>query len=116
MMNLNTGGSRILKLGGRGALKKIAPSGGRRENVWGISCGKSQILRQKIIFFPFLVPPPPWNILIMYGIYKLFYCTDTTSCLDGAQLLKLFYFTTDGSCPPGDSCDMMVMVLVTNTD
>jgi hypothetical protein len=21
-----------------GALKKIAPSGGRRENVWGISC------------------------------------------------------------------------------
>ena len=25
------------KLGG-GALKKIGPSGGRRENVWGISC------------------------------------------------------------------------------
>ena len=25
------------KLGG-GALKKIAPSGGRRENCWGISC------------------------------------------------------------------------------
>jgi hypothetical protein len=25
------------KLGG-GALKKIAPSGGRRENIWGISC------------------------------------------------------------------------------
>ena len=30
-----------------GALKKIAPSGGRRENFWGI-------LRQKIIFFPIL--------------------------------------------------------------
>ena len=24
-----------------GALKKIAPSGGRRENIWGISCEKS---------------------------------------------------------------------------
>ena len=39
------------KLGG-GALKKIAPSGGRRENFWGISCEKITILRQKIIFFP----------------------------------------------------------------
>ena len=27
--------------GGGGALKKIAPSGGRRENVWGISFEKS---------------------------------------------------------------------------
>jgi hypothetical protein len=26
---------------GGGALKKIAPSGGRRENFWGISCEKS---------------------------------------------------------------------------
>ena len=25
---------------GGGALKKIAPSGGRRENCWGISCEK----------------------------------------------------------------------------
>ena len=68
------------KLGG-GALRKIAPSGGRRENVWGISCEKSRfyakksyfsqlrrearkfwgyfvwkitILRQKIYFFPIL--------------------------------------------------------------
>jgi hypothetical protein len=32
----------------RGAhLKKIAPSGGRRENIWGISCEKSY-------FFPIL--------------------------------------------------------------
>jgi hypothetical protein len=64
-----------------GALKKIAPSGGRREHFWGISCEKSRfyakksyffrlrrearkflryfvwkitILRQKIIFFPIL--------------------------------------------------------------
>ena len=29
------------KLGG-GALKKIVPSGGRRENFWGISCEKSR--------------------------------------------------------------------------
>ena len=35
-----------------GALKKIAPSGGRRENCWGISCEKSTILRQKMILFP----------------------------------------------------------------
>jgi hypothetical protein len=27
---------------GGGALKKIAPSGGRREHFWGISCEKSR--------------------------------------------------------------------------
>ena len=43
-----------------GALQKIAPSGGRHENVWGISCEISE-------FFPILrgggrAPsvPPPW--------------------------------------------------------
>ena len=36
------------KLGGR-ARKKIAPSGGRRENCWGISCEKSRFYA-KIIF------------------------------------------------------------------
>ena len=67
--------------GGGGALKENAPSGGRRENFWGISCEKSRfyakksdlfqwrrearkclgyfawkitILRQTIIFFPIL--------------------------------------------------------------
>ena len=52
------------KLGG-GALKKIAPSGGRCENFWGISCEKSRFYPQKIIFFPILggaragcAPPP----------------------------------------------------------
>ena len=34
-----------------GALKKIAPSGRRRENVWGISCEKSRFYAKKIIFF-----------------------------------------------------------------
>ena len=33
--------------GGGGAFKNIAPNGGRRENVWGISCEKSR-------FFPIL--------------------------------------------------------------
>ena len=49
-----------------GALKKIAPSGGRRENVGGISCEKSRFYdKNKIIFFPILgggrapgAPPP----------------------------------------------------------
>ena len=71
-----------------GALNKIAPYRGRRENFWGISCEKSRfyakksyffqlprearkflryfvwkitILQQKIIFFPILGGrPPPW--------------------------------------------------------
>ena len=37
----------------RGAhLKKIAPSGRRCENCWGISCEKSRFYDKKIIFFP----------------------------------------------------------------
>ena len=50
-----------------GALKKIAPSGGRRENIWGISCEKSRFYAKKIIFFPILggaraecARAPPW--------------------------------------------------------
>jgi hypothetical protein len=30
-----------------GALRKIAPSGGRRENFWGISCEKSRFYAKK---------------------------------------------------------------------
>ena len=37
-----------------GALKKIAPSGGRRENFWGISCEKSRFYAKKSYFFPIL--------------------------------------------------------------
>jgi hypothetical protein len=34
--------------GGRGgAFKKIAPSGGRREKFWGISCKKSRFYAKK---------------------------------------------------------------------
>jgi hypothetical protein len=47
------GGSRISSYGG-GALKKIAPSGGRRENCWGISCEKSRFYAKKSYFFPIL--------------------------------------------------------------
>jgi hypothetical protein len=36
-----------------GALKKIAPSGGRRENCWGISCEKSRFYAKKYNFFQF---------------------------------------------------------------
>ena len=52
------------KLGG-GALKKIAPSRGRRENFRGISCEKSLFYAKKSYFFPILgggarrVRPPP---------------------------------------------------------
>jgi hypothetical protein len=38
---------------GVGAFKKIVPSGGRRENFWGISCEKSQFYAKKSYFFQF---------------------------------------------------------------
>jgi hypothetical protein len=38
------------KLGGGGARKKIAPSEGRRENCWGISCEKSRFYAKKSYF------------------------------------------------------------------
>jgi hypothetical protein len=34
-----------------GPLKKIAPSGGRREHFWGISCEKSRFYAKKSYFF-----------------------------------------------------------------
>jgi hypothetical protein len=47
-----------------GALQIIAPSGGRRQNCWGISCEESRFYAKKIIFFPILggrarMRPPP---------------------------------------------------------
>ena len=40
------------KLGG--ALKKIAPSAGRREHFWSISCEKSRFYAKRSYFFPIL--------------------------------------------------------------
>ena len=36
-----------------GELKKIAPSGGRREKIWGISCEKSRFYAKKLYLFQF---------------------------------------------------------------
>ena len=51
---------------GGGAFKKIAPSGGRREKFWCISCEKSRLYAKKIIFFSNLGggAPPPWTRLL----------------------------------------------------
>jgi hypothetical protein len=38
----------------KGRIKKIAASGGRRENFWGISCEKSRFYAKKSYFFPIL--------------------------------------------------------------
>jgi hypothetical protein len=61
------------KLGG-GALKKIAPSGGRRENFWGISCEKLQFYAKKSYFFKFMGARNQdiimvYEALIKVGIY-----------------------------------------------
>ena len=56
-----------------GALKKIAPSGGRREKFWGISCEKSRFYAKKnIIFLPILggaragcTPPESAPVLLL---------------------------------------------------
>ena len=46
----NTGADPGFQVRG-GALKKIAPSGGRREKFWGISCEKSRFYDKKSYFF-----------------------------------------------------------------
>jgi hypothetical protein len=51
---LSTGADPGFQVRGGGALKNIAPSGGRRETFWGISCEKSRFYAKKIIFFPIL--------------------------------------------------------------
>ena len=52
ILRFMTGAVQYFKLGG-GALKKIAPSGGRRENFGGISCEKSRFYAKKSNFFQF---------------------------------------------------------------
>ena len=55
LLDVNSGADPGFQVrGGGGALKKIAPSRGRRENFWGISCEKSRFYTKKIIFLPIL--------------------------------------------------------------
>ena len=49
----NPGADPGFQVRGGGALKKIASSGGRRENVGGISCEKSRFYAKKSYFFQF---------------------------------------------------------------
>ena len=49
---LEQGRIQDFKLGG-GALKKIAPSGGRREKFWSVSCEKLRFYAKKSYFFQF---------------------------------------------------------------
>ena len=76
-INRHQGRIQDFKLGG-GALKKIAPSGGRHEHFWGISCEKSRFYAKKSYFFPILggaCPPPPWirPWLLYYIIDEIFF-------------------------------------------
>jgi hypothetical protein len=63
-----------------GALKKIAQRGGRRENIWGISCEKSRFYAKKIMFSnfregappPLLLDPPLRSICLSLSISNSF--------------------------------------------
>ena len=48
-----TGADPGFQVRGGSALKKIAPSGGRRENLWGIPCEKSQFYAKKSYFLQY---------------------------------------------------------------
>ena len=58
------GGSRISSQGG--GLKKIAPSRGRHEICWGISCEKSRFYAKKSYFFPILGCAPLGSAPVYY--------------------------------------------------
>ena len=51
-----------------GALKKIAPSGGRRENCWGISCEKSLFYAKKSYVFQL---PREARTFLRYFVWKI---------------------------------------------
>jgi hypothetical protein len=51
-----------------GALKKIAPSGGRRENFGGISCEKSPFYAKKSYFFQL---PREARKFLRYFVWKI---------------------------------------------
>ena len=60
------------KLGGGDAIKIIAPSGARSENVLGISCEKSRFYAKKSYFFPILggCALPSWLLSIIFDSFK----------------------------------------------
>ena len=66
-------------------LKKIAPSGGRRDNIWGFSCEKSRFYAKKSYFFPILgggegarpLDPPLYKVM---SITKYILSNDDSSC------------------------------------
>ena len=69
------------------ALKKIAPSGGRRENIRGISFEKSRFYAKKSYFFQIQgggapgAPPHwirPWYIQNTYLLVSVFICSQNT--------------------------------------
>ena len=66
------------KLGG--ALKKIVPSGGRREYFWGISCEKSRFYAKKSYFFQWILDPPLhcWDHLELTGLTRQILCLSQT--------------------------------------
>ena len=68
-MHILQGWIQDFKLGG-GALKKIAPSGGRREKIWRILCEKSRFYaKENHIFSNFRgeggAPPPPGSAPVL---------------------------------------------------
>ena len=67
----NTGADPGFQVRG-GTLKKIAPSGGRRENIWGILCQNHDFTPKNHISFPILggrAPPgsAPATVGTMYA-------------------------------------------------
>ena len=84
MLYIAQGRIQDFKLGGGGALKKFAPSGGRRENCWGISCEKSRFYAKKIIFFPILEGTrapgaPPGSAPVAEHKARFVACRDSSS-------------------------------------
>jgi hypothetical protein len=70
MYRLYAGADPGFQVRGGGVVKKFAPSGGRREKFWGISCEKSRFYAKKNIFSNFRggrpVRPPLDPPLICY--------------------------------------------------
>jgi hypothetical protein len=89
------------KLGGGGALKKIAPSEGMHENFWGISCEKSRFYAKKSYFFQLqggarrVRPPPPGSVpaidvVICTHFYIVFVSAEQHLPASQAQLFDVF--------------------------